>query len=97
VLLQQNDWVTQFGGFTYTTYILHVTTLENPTSALRLHHCSVPHPDRYYVGLTEHVRQRLGHHNQGIVRSTAPFRALGACELPFASLTGRALQILNSI
>jgi GIY-YIG catalytic domain len=28
----------------------------------------------YYVGLTENVRQRLGHHNQGIVRSTARFR-----------------------
>ena len=35
---------------------------------------SIPHPDRYYVGLTENVRQRLGHHNQGIVRSTARFR-----------------------
>ncbi|MBV8099572.1 MAG: GIY-YIG nuclease family protein [Verrucomicrobia bacterium] len=35
---------------------------------------SVPHPDHYYVGLTENVRQRVGHHNQGIVRSTAPFR-----------------------
>ena len=34
---------------------------------------SVPHPGRYYVGLTRNVRQRLGHHNQGIVRS-APFR-----------------------
>jgi len=35
---------------------------------------SVTQPERYYVGLTENVRQRLGHHNQGIVRSTAPFR-----------------------
>jgi len=35
---------------------------------------SVPHPDRYYVGLTENVRQRLGNHNDGIVRSTAAFR-----------------------
>jgi putative endonuclease len=35
---------------------------------------SVPHPGRYYVGLTENVRHRLGHHNQGIVRSTASFR-----------------------
>src|SRR5260370_29558949 len=35
---------------------------------------SVPRPDRYYVGLTENVRQRVGHHNQGIVLSTAPFR-----------------------
>src|SRR5262249_47935898 len=35
---------------------------------------SVAHPGRYYVGLTENVRQRLAHHNQGIVRSTAPFR-----------------------
>jgi putative endonuclease len=35
---------------------------------------SIPHPDRYYAGLTENVRQRLGHHNQGIVRSTARFR-----------------------
>jgi predicted GIY-YIG superfamily endonuclease len=35
---------------------------------------SVPQPDRYYVGLTENVRQRLGQHNDGIVRSTARFR-----------------------
>ena len=35
---------------------------------------SVPKPDRYYVGLTDSVRQRLGQHNQGIVHSTAPFR-----------------------
>ena len=28
---------------------------------------SVTQPERYYVGLTENVRQRLGHHNQGIV------------------------------
>ncbi len=35
---------------------------------------SVPRPDRYYVGLTENVRKRLGQHNQGIVHSTAPFR-----------------------
>ncbi|HEX6565465.1 MAG TPA: GIY-YIG nuclease family protein [Chthoniobacterales bacterium] len=35
---------------------------------------SVSQPDRYYVGLAEHVRQRLGQHNQGIVRSTAAFR-----------------------
>ena len=35
---------------------------------------SVPRPDRYYVGLTENVRQRVDHHNQGIVRSTALFR-----------------------
>jgi putative endonuclease len=35
---------------------------------------SVPRPDRYYVGLTENVRQRLSHHNEGIVRSTARFR-----------------------
>jgi predicted GIY-YIG superfamily endonuclease len=34
---------------------------------------SVSHPNRYYVGLTENVRQRLGQHNQGIVRSTASF------------------------
>ena len=33
---------------------------------------SVPHPDRYYVGLTENVRQRLGY--DGIVRSTALFK-----------------------
>ena len=32
---------------------------------------SVSYPDRYYVGLTENVRQRLGQHNHGIVRSTA--------------------------
>ena len=35
---------------------------------------SVSYPDRYYVGLTENVRQRLGQHNQGIVRSTASFK-----------------------
>jgi predicted GIY-YIG superfamily endonuclease len=35
---------------------------------------SVSRPDRYYVGLAENVRRRVGHHNQGIVRSTAPFR-----------------------
>jgi putative endonuclease len=35
---------------------------------------SVPRPDRYYVGLTESVRRRLGQHNQGIVHSTAHFR-----------------------
>ena len=35
---------------------------------------SVSYPKRHYVGLTGNVRQRLGHHNQGIVRSTAPFR-----------------------
>jgi putative endonuclease len=35
---------------------------------------SVTRPDRYCVGLTENVRRRLGHHNQGIVRSTARFR-----------------------
>ena len=35
---------------------------------------SVAHPDRYYIGLAENLRQRLGHHNQGIVRSTASFR-----------------------
>ena len=35
---------------------------------------SVPDPDRYYVGLTENVRRRLSHHNDGIVRSTAGFR-----------------------
>jgi putative endonuclease len=34
---------------------------------------SVSHPNRHYVGLTENVRRRLGHHNQGIVRSTASF------------------------
>ena len=34
---------------------------------------SVTQPERYYVGLTENVRQRLGHPNQGIVRWTAPF------------------------
>jgi predicted GIY-YIG superfamily endonuclease len=33
---------------------------------------SVFRPERYYVGLTSNVRRRLGHHNQGIVRSTAP-------------------------
>jgi predicted GIY-YIG superfamily endonuclease len=38
---------------------------------------SVPYPARYYVGLTENVRQRLGNHNQGAVRSTAPFRPWG--------------------
>jgi len=35
---------------------------------------SVSYPDRYYVGLTENVRQRLGQHNHGIVRSTASFK-----------------------
>jgi putative endonuclease len=35
---------------------------------------SVSYPERYYVGLTNNVRRRLSHHNQGIVRSTAPFR-----------------------
>lgn len=35
---------------------------------------SVSYPDRYYVGLTENVRRRLGQHNQGIVRSTARSR-----------------------
>jgi predicted GIY-YIG superfamily endonuclease len=35
---------------------------------------SIPHPERYYVGLTKNVRQRLSHHNDGIVRSTARFR-----------------------
>jgi putative endonuclease len=35
---------------------------------------SVFYPDRYYVGLTEDVRQRLARHNQGIVRSTASSR-----------------------
>ena len=35
---------------------------------------SVRRPDRYYVGLTENVRKRLGQHNVGIVHSTAPFR-----------------------
>jgi putative endonuclease len=35
---------------------------------------SVSYPDRYYVGLTGNIRQRLGHHNQGFVRSTARFR-----------------------
>jgi putative endonuclease len=35
---------------------------------------SVSHPERYYVGLTNNVRRRLSHHNQGIVRSTASHR-----------------------
>ena len=35
---------------------------------------SVRRPDRYYVGLTENVRKRLGQHNEGVVQSTAPFR-----------------------
>jgi putative endonuclease len=35
---------------------------------------SASYPGRYYVGLTGNVRRRLSHHNQGIVRSTAPFR-----------------------
>jgi putative endonuclease len=35
---------------------------------------SVRRPDRYYVGLTENVRKRLGQHNEGIVPSTAPFK-----------------------
>ncbi|MBV9732990.1 MAG: GIY-YIG nuclease family protein [Verrucomicrobia bacterium] len=35
---------------------------------------SVPCPERYYVGLTDNVRLRLSHHNDGIVRSTTAFR-----------------------
>ena len=41
---------------------------------------SVPYPDRYYVGLTENVGQRLGHHNDGIVRSTAGFKAMATTD-----------------
>jgi hypothetical protein len=37
---------------------------------------SVPRPDRYYVGLTKSVRQRVGQHNQGIVTLNRPFSAL---------------------
>jgi putative endonuclease len=35
---------------------------------------SAAYPDRYYVGLTNNVRRRLSHHNQGIVQSTVAFR-----------------------
>ena len=35
---------------------------------------SVKQPERYYVGMTNHVCGRLRQHNQGIVRSTAPFK-----------------------
>jgi putative endonuclease len=35
---------------------------------------SVARPDRYYVGLTQNVHQRLGQHNEGIVTSTASWR-----------------------
>jgi putative endonuclease len=35
---------------------------------------SVSCPKHYYVGLTNNVRRRLSHHNQGIVESTAAFR-----------------------
>ena len=45
---------------------------------------SIPYPDRYYVGSTENVRQRLGHHNQGIVGSTALYFAFDGSPLSFA-------------
>jgi len=45
---------------------------------------SIPYPDRYYVGSTENVRQRLGHHNQGIVGSTALYFAFDRSPFPFA-------------
>lgn len=35
---------------------------------------SVPHPDRYYTGLTDNVERRLAVHNSGGSQHTAPLR-----------------------
>jgi len=35
---------------------------------------SVRDPDRYYIGFTEDLRDRLEHHNYGAVPSTKPHR-----------------------
>jgi putative endonuclease len=65
------------------TYIVYVVYLLPGAYAKRPPNCpmhfvyiivSVAHPEHHYVGLTNNVRRRLGHHNEGIVRSTAPFK-----------------------
>ena len=35
---------------------------------------SKSHSDRYYIGFTEDLQDRLKHHNSGAVPSTRPFR-----------------------
>ena len=34
---------------------------------------SLARPDRYYIGFTENLEDRLNHHNAGVVPSTAPY------------------------